>query len=159
MNTDEKIEVEQDPEIKSFIRENVIDSAKRIKGDFPPISEKIKGIHQKLKIKSVHVMKKDKEDIFFFTTKNYSKYPKSRYFFGISLASQSSDFLVILATDFAKEHDLKLMQYTIYPKQHRIYLISLKEFTQIGQYEQILDLLKKFRAEFRVKLKNLKNKL
>ena len=79
-----------------------------------------------------------------------------RYYLAITLAENSSDLLVQFAKEFAIENDLKLIQYSLYPKTLRIQLLSLKEIKEPKDYINSLEILKVFRKKFRDKLGRIK---
>ena len=99
---------------------------------------------------------KDK-NCFLFIVKNYAKTPKLRFFLSISLANNSSDFLVELAKDYAIKNDLKLIQYSIFPRMLRIQLLLIKELKQFEDYNNFLEKLTIIRRKFRAKLVKIKN--
>ena len=138
-----------------------IKNAKKLKGKFAPFSESVNKTPKSLKIKAIYNLKEQLKNFFLIIVRNYSKQPKIRYFLAISLASQSSDFLVSLAKNFASKNDLKLIQYSIYPKTLRIPLLALKELKTVENYSNSIELLNAFRTNFQktlVKLKNLVEK-
>jgi len=73
------------------------------------------------------------------------------------LAHNSSDLLVQLARDFAVRNDLKLIQYSIFPKNFRIQLLLLKEIEKAKDYTSFIEILKTYRRQFRHKLERIKN--
>ena len=95
--------------------------------------------------------------MFLFTVKNYDKVPKIRYFLAMQLASQSSDLLVALSRDFAIKNDLKLIQYSIYPKSTRTNLLSLKELKEVEDIEKSIGILQDFREDYKKKIVKIKN--
>ncbi len=142
---------------KFYIKNEVIKNAKKLKGKFHPFSELVNSIPKILTIKKCYELKGQLKNFYLILVNNYSKKPKIRYFLAISLASQSSDFLVSLAKKYANENGLKLIQFSIYPKTFRINLLSLKELNNVEDYSFSLKLLKQFRKDFRKKLINLSN--
>ncbi len=141
-------------ELDQFIKnlnKNKLKSARR----FSAISEVRNKERFRLKVKNIYILKDILKDTYLMVVKNYKKDPKYRYFLAHSLASVSSDLLVYLAKDFAVEHDLKLIQYSLYPKLLRLNLLSLKEIIDIENYSNILTLFKEFDDIFKKRLKNI----
>lgn len=133
---------------------------KKIKGKHPPISEIVERDTKTLPIKAIYDLTPTDKNFYLLIVKNYSKQPKIRYLLGNSLASQSSDLLVLLASDFIKKDDnLKLIQYSIHPSHHRINLMLLKEIKKNEDYPTSINLLKSFRQIFRKKLDKIKTSL
>jgi hypothetical protein len=135
--------------LKKYIVKEVIPNSIKLKGKFAPISEIVANIPKILSIKSIHKLNDVYKDFYLIIVKNYLKQPKERYFLAIVLATQSSDLLVILAKDYAKTNELKLIQYNIIPKSIRTSLLSLKELTSVRGYPILTDLLVRFRQNFR----------
>lgn len=138
--------------LKSFIETQVIKNIKKIKGKHAPIAENINEITYSLSVKSIFNLSKKLKNIFLIIVKNYIKSPKLRYFVAISLANNSSDFLVHLVRDFAIKNELNLIQYCIYPKHLRIQLLALNEVKETEDYNESIEILRKCRKEFREKL-------
>lgn len=144
--------------LKSYLESNVFKSAIKLKGKFAPFSEPVDKTPKTLPIKRIYNLKEQLKNFFLIIVKNYSNQPKVRYFLAIILASQSSDFLVSLAKDYATRNNLKLIQYSLFPKNIRISLLSLKEIRTIEDYSSSIELLKNFKKKFRktlVKIRNL----
>ncbi|MFX1588349.1 MAG: hypothetical protein ACFFC1_09355, partial [Promethearchaeota archaeon] len=139
-------------DLKSFIKDEIIKKVKKIKGKHPPISELVNNVSKSLSIEKIYDLRKKKKYFFLFIVKNYSKQPKLRYFLAILLANNSSDLLVQLARDYAIKHDLKLIQYSLFPKTLRIQLLLLKEIKNVEDYTNSIEKLNHFRKEFRSKL-------
>lgn len=144
-------------DVKSFIKSNVTRRIKKVKGKHPPIAEFVENKPYSLSVKSIYDLSKDLKNFYFITLKNYSKQPKLRYFLVISFANNSSDLLVQLAREMVLKHDLKLIQYSIYPNTLRIQLLCMKEIQKIKDYDKSINVLKLIRKEFREKLVKLKN--
>ncbi|TFF98901.1 MAG: hypothetical protein EU540_07610 [Promethearchaeota archaeon] len=144
--------------LKSYLESNVIKSAIKLKGKFAPFSEPVDKIPKTLQIKRIYNLKEQLKNFFLIIVKNYSNsnQPKVRYFLTIILASQSSDFLVSLAKDYATRNNLKLIQYSLFPKK-RISLLSLKEIRTIEDYSSSIELLKDFKKKFRKTLEKIRN--
>ena len=143
--------------LKSYLESNVIKSAIKLKGKFAPFSEPVDKTPKTLPIKRIYNLKEQLKNFFLIIVKNYSNQPKVRYFLAIILASQSSDFLVSLAKDYATRNNLKLIQYSIFPKNIRISLLSLKEIRTIEDYLSSIELLKDFKKKFRKTLEKIRN--
>jgi len=142
--------------IKSYLENNVIKSAIKLKGKFAPFSEPVDKTPKTLPIKRIYNLKEQLKNFFLIIVKNYSSQPKVRYFLATILASQSSDFLVSLAKDYATRNNLKLIQYSLFPKK-RINLLSLKEIRTIEDYSSSIELLKDFKKKFRKTLEKIRN--
>lgn len=141
--------------LQSYLKNEILKDAKRIKNKYPPISEKVNGISKSLKIKNIYELKGNLINFIFITTKNYAKNPKYRYFLAILLASQSSDLLVNLAKEFSKKNRLKLIQFPLHPQHFRVGLFSLKELQNKDNLSEVVNLLKEFRIMYRKDLENL----
>ena len=146
-------------DIESFIRNDIINKAKKIKGKHPPIAEIVENKPRSLSVQSVHDLNKKLKNFYIITLKNYSKQPKLRYFLTISIANNSSDLLVLLTRDVVLKHNLKLIQYSLYPKSFRIQLLCLKEIQETEDYSNSVKILKSIRKDFRDKLGRIKNLL
>jgi len=144
-------------ELKNYLEQNVIKGAKKLRGKFAPISEIVANIQKTLAIETIFDLKPHLKDFFLISVKNDAKQPKNRYFLAIQLASQSSDFLVALSRDFALKHDLKLIQYSIYPKSLRLMLLSLKEIKKIEEYQKGITILGDIKVKFRNRLGRIIN--
>jgi len=143
--------------LKSYLKRELLTGAKRLKNKYPPISENIKGVSKALKIKKIYELKENLKNFYLIITKNYSKKPRYKHFLAILLASQSSDLLVNLAKGFSKEHNLKLIQFSVYPQHFRVSLFSLKELNGADNLSKSINLLKEFRNKYRKELENFKN--
>ncbi|MFW9987677.1 MAG: hypothetical protein ACFFC3_03395, partial [Candidatus Odinarchaeota archaeon] len=58
---------------------------------------------------------------------------------------------------YAIKNDLKLIQYSIFPKMLRIQLLLIKELNQSEDYSNSMEKLKSIRSIFRIKLDRFKN--
>jgi len=141
--------------LKSYLKKELLNGAKRVKNKYPPISEKVDGISKSLKIRTIYELRGNLNNFFLITTKNYSKNPRHRYFLAIILASQSSDLLVNLAKEFSKQNKLKLIQFSIHPQHSRVGLFSLKELRNKDKISETVILLKEFRIIYRKDLEKL----
>jgi len=146
-------------DLKSFIQNEIIKKVKKVKGKHAPVSEIVNNVPKTLKVEKVYDLSKNYKNFFLFIIKNYSKTPKLRYFLALSLAYTSSDLLVQLAKEYALKNDLKLIQYSIFPKTLRIQLLLLKEIVKIEDYTNSIEKLKSYRREFRHKLAQVKKLL
>lgn len=144
-------------EFKKFIENELKKKGKKVRGRHPPIAEIVKKNQYSLPVKSIYDMNEILRHFYLISVKNYSKHPKIRYFLAISLANNSSDLLVQFAKDFAIKNELKLIQYSIYPKTLRVHLLTLHEIQKSGNYNRIVELLKASRKEFREILVRFKN--
>jgi len=145
------------PDLKSFIKNEIIKNAKKIKGKHAPISEIINNKSKILTIENIYDLRNRYRNYYFFIVKNFAKTPKLRYFLATSLANSSSDLLVQIARDLAVKNDLKLIQYSIFPKTFRIQLLILKEIKEIKDFINLIETLKSFRTEYRNKLDKIRN--
>jgi hypothetical protein len=143
-------------DFKSFIKSDIIHKIKRIRGKHPPIAENVENKTRSLSVKSIYDLNKKLKSFYFFTLKNYSKRPKSRYFLVISLANNSSDLLVQLARELVLKHGLKLIQYSIY-QTLRVQLLCMIEIHTIKNYTTSTKVLKSVRKEFREILVRVKD--
>jgi hypothetical protein len=144
-------------DLKSFIQNELIKNIKKVRGKHAPISEIVNSVPKTLIVEKIYDLRENYKNFFLFIVKNYSKVPKLRYFLALSLAYTSSDLLVQLAMEFAVKNDLKLIQYSIFPKTLRIQLLLLKEIVDIKDYANSIEKLKSYRKEFRHKLGQVKN--
>jgi hypothetical protein len=147
----------KEEDFESFIKSDVTYKIKKVRGNHPPIAENVENMPHSLSVKSIYNLSKNLKNFYLITLKNYSKKPKSRYFLVISFANHSSDLLVQLAREIVLKHNLKLIQYSIYPKTLRIQLLCMKEIHKIKDYENSINILKLIRKRFREKLVRLKN--
>ncbi len=147
----------KEEDFESFIKSDIIYKTKKVRGKHPPISENIENKPQSLSVKSIYELNENLKNFYFITLKNYLKNPKFRYFLAISFANHSSDLLVQLASEIVKKHDLKLIQYSIYPKTLRIQLLCMLEIHTSKNYSTSIKVLKSGRKEFRKKLVRMKD--
>ncbi|MFX1313156.1 MAG: hypothetical protein ACFFHD_11170 [Promethearchaeota archaeon] len=146
-------------DLKKFIESNVIKNMKKVRGKHAPITELVENTSYSLSVKSIYDMKPKFKNFFLFITKNYSKHPKFRFFIAIILANHSSDLLVILARDYALKNELKLIQYSIFPKNIRVQLLSIKEIKNVNTFASSIEILNDFRQRFRNRLVKLKKSI
>ncbi|MFX0018460.1 MAG: hypothetical protein ACFFAK_07150 [Promethearchaeota archaeon] len=144
--------------LESFLKTEIIKKAKELKARYPSISEIADGKPKILKIKNFYEMKDEFKNYYLIKVKNYNSDPKFRHFLAIILASQSSDFLASIAKEAIKEiGNIKLIQFSIYPKNFRISLLSLKEIRNKDDFLKSVKLLKDLRINFKKKLDKIKN--
>ena len=146
-----------DIDLKSFIKNKIIKDIKKIRGKHASISEIDHNLPKTLTVEKVYDLSEKDKNFYLFIVKNYSKTPKLRYFLAISLANNSSDFLVQIAKDWAVKNDLKLIQYSIFPRMLRIQLLLIKEIKQFEDYNISVEKLAFIRRKFRIKLDKIKN--
>ncbi|MFX1365785.1 MAG: hypothetical protein ACFFCE_02950 [Promethearchaeota archaeon] len=144
-------------DLKSFIKNEIIKDIKKIRGKHAPISEIFQNTTKILVVDKIYDLRDKNKYFFLFIAKNYMKMPKFRYFLVISLANNSSDFLVQIAKDYAIKNDLRLIQYSIFPKMLRIQLLLIKEINHFEDYNNFLEKLILIRSKFRHKLDKIKN--
>ncbi|MFX1322965.1 MAG: hypothetical protein ACFFAQ_15110 [Promethearchaeota archaeon] len=143
--------------LKDYINKTILKNAKKIKGRHTPISEMVNNVPKTLKVKDIYRLQGDLKNFYLFVSKNFNGNPKIRYFLVVSLASQSSDLLVSLAKNFAKRNNLKLIQYSIFPKTLRINLLLIKELIEIEDFSKSIQILKNFRIVFHNRLTTFRN--
>ena len=143
--------------LKSFIKTQILKTAKKLKGKYNPISELVDNIPRTLKIREIYKIEDSLKNLFLIIVNNYSKQPKVRYFLALILASQSSDLLVSLVKDYATMNNLKLIQYSLFPKNIRISLLTLTEIQTVEDFSNSIELLKNFRNYFRKTFEKIKN--
>lgn len=131
--------------------------SEKVGGKHNPISEKVKNQRKRLKVKKIYRLKRPQSGLYLFIVRNYKNTPKYRYFIALSLAGQSSDFLVYLGKDFALQQQVKLIQYGVYPEHNRVNLLGLKELTDVEDYEGIISLLNKFRTILKTRQERIKD--
>jgi len=144
-------------EISNSYISQIIKKANKLKGNHLPIMEEFGKKSKILRIKALYNLTEIGKNFYLFLVRNYIKKPKLRYFLGISLASQSSDFLVALVKDFATNNALKLIQYPIYPRSFRINLILLKELKNINDFSETNNLFKELYKKYRNRMEKIKN--
>ncbi len=143
--------------LELFIKTEIIKNFDKVKGKHANISEIVNNISKSLIIEKIYNLSEKNKYFYLFIAKNYFKTPKLRYFLTVSIANNSSDFLVQLAKDLAIKNDLKLIQYSIFPKTLRIQLLLIKEIKEIEDYTNFIKKLKLLRREFRNKLEKIRN--
>ncbi len=142
-------------ELKLFIEKKVIKDIKKVRGKKAPIAEFVDNRFVTLPVKSIYNISEQIKNFYFFIIQNNLQQPKVRYFLTITLANNSSDLLVQLAKEIAIKNDLKLIQYSIYPKTLRTQLLSMKEIKNPTDYSNSIEILKATRKDFREKLVKL----
>ncbi|MBD3256146.1 MAG: hypothetical protein GF383_13700, partial [Candidatus Lokiarchaeota archaeon] len=91
---------------KDLLENPLFKNANRIKGKFPAFSERTKGKLRTLKVKNVYQLRDSFKNFFLIVLKNDADKKRERIYLCVSLASQSSDLMVILAKDFALDNSL-----------------------------------------------------
>lgn len=144
-------------DLRTQIETKLLIDAKKLKGKYLPISEKIAGIQKVFPIKSIYELSDRLRKFYLLIVKDASIKQKIRYFIAAQLASQSSDFLTRIAKKLIKQKtlNLKLIQYAIYPKSLRINLLCMGE---LKKEDDITDLIKEL-GEIRVLLQEEINNL
>ena len=146
--------------LDSYINSEVIKNARRLKNRYPPISEMIDAVRKVLKVEDLYELSKEYKNFYLIKVRNYKNIPKIRYFLTIVLASQSSDFLAIIAKDHIKEMDnINLIQFSIHPKNLRISLLALNELNNKDDFLNSVKLLRDLRIIFRKRIANINNLL
>lgn len=160
MSDFKKEEISNNEPLDSYLKSEIIKNAKKLKNKYPPISEMINGVRKVLRIENLYELSDEYRNFYLFKVRNYENNPKFIYFLAIILASQSSDFLVILAKTYLKElRNLKLIQFSIHPKNLRISLLALKDVKAKDEFLNSVKELQDLRINFRKKLTNIKNQL
>ncbi|MFX0031289.1 MAG: hypothetical protein ACFE8E_08520 [Candidatus Hodarchaeota archaeon] len=144
--------------LNSYLKSEIIKNAKKLKTKYPPISETREGVTIVLRIENLYELSKEYRNFYLIKTRNYQNNPKFIYFLAVILAFQSSDFLVILAKTYLHKN-IKLIQFSIHPKNLRISLLALKEIKTKDEFQDSVKTLKDLRINFRKKLTNIKNQL
>jgi len=143
--------------LTTYLEKNIIKNVKKLKGKRSPLTETVDKMSKTLSIISVLNLVTESKDLYLVKVKNYSKEPRIRYFLAVMLAAQSSDLLVQLAKKYANKNDLKLIQYSLYPKLQRINLLSLKELKNVEDFSNSIQILLDFKKQFRLSLEKIKN--
>ena len=144
-------------DLKTKIESSLLKDAKKLRGKYLPISEKIMGVQKVLTIKNIYKLSGRLKSFYLITIKDATIKQKRRYFIAIQLASQSSDFLVKIAKKIIRQEEIpfKLIQYAIHPKSLRVTLLCMAE---LNNENNIADLIKKvedLRVVFQQKINNL----
>ena len=144
--------------LESFLKTEIIKKVKKLKGRYPSISKIVDGTPRILKIKNFYEMKEEFKNFYLIKVKNDYNEPKFIHFLAIILASQSSDFLVSITKELIKENgDIKLIQFSIYPKNFRISLLALKEIRNKEDFLKSVKILKGLRINFKKKIDKIQN--
>ncbi|MFX1280579.1 MAG: hypothetical protein ACFFA3_14475 [Promethearchaeota archaeon] len=146
----------KDRNFKSFIEKEIINDTKKVKGRKTAIAEIVENTLITLPVKFIYDMNEKLKHFFFIIVKNHLKHPKVRYFLTNSLANNSSDLLVQLVKKNAISNNLNIIQYSIYPKTYRTQLLIMKEITNIKEFTDSIELLKRVRKEFRETISKLR---
>lgn len=144
-------------ELKAFVKNQLINTAKKLKGKHSPFSEVVEKVSKTITVKRIYKLNEKLKNCYLIVTNNYSKRPKLRYFITKILAFQSSDLLVRIAKEFAKENEINLIQYSLYPSAFRVNLLAIKELKNTGSFSREIDILEKFHIEFQRDLTKIRN--
>ena len=145
-------------ELGSRIKEKLLKDSHRLKEKYPPLSYIINDTQLIFQINRLYELSGDLKQLYMIFAK--SKNGKLRYFICITLASQSSDFLVSLARKTIKdETSLRLLQFSLIPKHLRVNLLCLKEIEHEDDLQGIITLLKQVRSRFRKTLENITSQM
>ena len=148
----------KEEELGNRIKEKLLKDSRRLKEKYPPLSDIINGTRLTLQINRLYELLGDLRQFYLITIK-----PKSgnmKYLICVTLASQSSDFLVSLARKTIKnESSLRLLQFSLIPKHLRVNLLCLKEIEQEDDLQGIIDLLKQVRSRFRKNLEKITSQM
>jgi len=146
--------------LEAYLKRNILKKAKKIKEKHSNISEIVDKTPKTLEVNNIYDLSKQFNNLYLIIVRNHAKRPKMRYFLAISLASQSSDLLVNLTRDIIKRDDnVRLIQFSLYPKSMRVNLLALKELTSVENYLHSIELLRDLRKQFRQKLTKLANRV
>ncbi|MCJ7650596.1 MAG: hypothetical protein MUP85_18450 [Candidatus Lokiarchaeota archaeon] len=145
-------------ELGSRIKEMLLKDSHRLKEKYPPLSDIINDTRLTLQINRLYELSGDLRQLYMIIAK--SKNGKLKYLICITLASQSSDFLVSLARKTIKdETSLRLLQFSLIPKHLRVNLLCLKEIEHEDDLQGIITLLKQVRSRFRKTLENITSQM
>ena len=136
------------------IKEILLKNSVKTKEKYPPLSDMIKENRITFQIKKLFILSGDLKHFYVINAK--SSNGDIKFFLCISLASQSSDFLVRLARPIIKEQlNLRLLQFSIFPKHMRVNLLCLKEIKVEEEISEDIDMLKQVRKKFLKSLEKL----
>ena len=145
-------------ELGSRIKEKLLKDSHRLKEKYPPLSDIINDTRLTLQINRVYELSGDLRQFYLIIVKSKNK--KLKYLICITLASQSSDFLVSLARiTIRDETNLRLLQFSLKPKHFRVNLICLKEIEHEDDLQGIIILLKQVRSRFRKTLEKITSQM
>lgn len=149
---------DKEKELGSRIKEKLLRNSHRLKEKYPPLSYIINGIQLRLQINRLYELSGDLRQFYMIFAK--SKDGKLKYLICITLASQSSDFLVSLARITIKdETNLRLLQFSLIPKHLRVNLLCLKEIEHEDDLQGSITLLKQVRSRFRKTLEKITSQM
>ena len=151
----------KEKELGTRIKEKLLRDSRRLKERYPPLSDIINGTQLTLQINRLYELSGDLRHFYIMIAKSKkSKNGKVKYLICITLASQSSDFLVSLArTTIKDETSLRLLQFSLIPKHLRLNLLCLKEIENEDDLQGIIDLLKQVRIRFRKTLEKITSQM
>ncbi|MFO8019959.1 MAG: hypothetical protein R6U96_15145 [Promethearchaeia archaeon] len=144
-----------DENLEKFI-DNILKDAEKIRSKLPNLSRTVQGKQVILKIKKIYSFKEKNSKFFLLQVRNYEKTPKYLYFLGKRLVSQSSDLIVLLAKEFAIEHDIELVQFPLHPQTRRVNLLALKRLPDGNSYPETVDLLNSYKKRLSKKMEKIK---
>ncbi|MHA1669124.1 MAG: hypothetical protein ACTSV5_00965 [Promethearchaeota archaeon] len=152
---------DKEKELGVRIKEILLKDSHKLKEKYPPLSYIIKGTLLTLQINRLYELSGDLRQFYIiFTKSKKSKNGNLKYFICITLASQSSDFLVSLArTTIKDETSLRLLQFSLIPKHLRVNLLCLKEIEHEDDLQGIINLLKQVRSRFRKTLEKITSQM
>ncbi len=140
-----------------FLKEAIINSKYKIKGKHIPLSESADKIISILLVRKVFRIVSERSTLFLIIGRSKQKPSSKHYYLMAQLAAQSSDLLVKIAEKFAKTNGLRLVQYSLIPKTHRVGLFALKGVSTTEEYSKNFVLLEQFQAVFQQNLKKVSN--
>jgi len=151
----------KEKELGTRIKEKLLRDSRRLKERYPPLSDIINGTQLTLQINRLYELSGDLRHFYIMIAKSKkSKNGNLKYLICITLASQSSDFLVSLArTTIKDETSLRLLQFSLIPKHLRLNLLCLKEIENEDDLQGIIDLLKQVRIRFRKTLEKITSQM
>ncbi|MGV9171685.1 MAG: hypothetical protein ACOC44_15790 [Promethearchaeia archaeon] len=135
--------------------EDILADADKIKSKLPNFSRVIDGKKVILKIRKIYSFTEDNSQFLLFQVRNYDNTPKYLYFLGKKLVSQSSDFIVMIARDFALEHDFELLQFPLRPEIRRVNLLALAPLRDPDNYQDLIELLNAYKVKLLKKMKKI----
>jgi len=148
----------KDKELGIRIKEKLLGDSHRLKEKYPPISYIVNGNPLILQINRLYELLGNLKH--FYVVIGKSKSGELKYLICITLASQSSDFLVSLARKTIKdEPSLRLLQFSLMPKHLRVNLLCLKEIEQEDDLQGSITLLKQVKSRFRKTLENITSQI
>ena len=144
-------------DLKREIESNLLKDAKKLRGKYLPISEKVMGTQKVFTIKNIYELSGRLKSFYIIMIKDEIAKKNRRFFIVIQLASQSSDFLVKIAKEIIKQKEiaLKLIQYAIHPKSLRINLLCMSELKNTDDISDLIKELGEVRILFQDKIDSI----